>query len=188
MESPSGVPDYLTYYFRDGQRPFEVITDLDPEAAQAILRNDVLWRGDGTYLDHRKSHERLLRDLFIEKGGHPSRHYPIYAILGESPVGPHDLESEYSLKICIPLRDLSRDDVSFTYPDSLYEVALEDLHRLYLPRSVRPTVYAVEELARVVSVYRVYEINNHYIEAQVWNDRPLKPYADKACWRRCVKR
>jgi hypothetical protein len=182
------VPDYLTYYFRDNQRPFEVITDLDPIVAQDILKNDVLWRGDGTYLDHRKNHEHQLRELFILKGGHPLREYPIYAILGESPVGPHDLENEYSYKINIPLYDFSRDDVCFTYPDSLYEVPLDHLCRLYLQRNTQPTVYTIEELAKVVNMYRVYEINNHYIEAQVWNDRPLRPYADRDYWRKCIKR
>jgi hypothetical protein len=182
------VPDYLTYYFRDKQRPFEVLTDLDPVIARNILKDDVLWRGDGTYLEHRRDHERLLRDLFIQKGGHPSRQNPIYAILGESPTGPHDLENEYAYKIRIPLRDFSRNDVSFTYPDSLYEVPLEELHRLYLPKNARPTVYTIAELAEVVRLYRVYEINNHYIEAQVWNDRPLAPYTGKACWRKCAKR
>ncbi len=181
-------PDHLTYYFRDGQRPFEVITDLDHEVAQDILKNDVLWRGDGTYLDHRKNHEHHLRELFIRKRGHPVREYPIYAILGESPVGPHDLENEYSYKINIPLREFSRDDISFTYPDSLYEVPLDDLHRLYLSRTERPTVYAIEELAQLVSTYRVYDINNHYVEAQIWNGRPLQAYADKRFWRKCVKR
>jgi hypothetical protein len=183
-----GVPDYLTYYFRADQRPFEVITDEDRMVAQSILKNDVLWRGDGAYLDHRKNHERLIRELFIRKGGHPSRQYPIYAILGESPVGPHDLENEYSYRINVPLQSLSRDDVSFTYPDSLYEVPLDDLTRLHLDRSTKPTVYTIEELAEVVSTYRVYEINNHYVEAQLWNDRPLRPYADKRYWRMCTKR
>ena len=38
------VPDYLTYYFREIQKPFEVITDLDPSRAVDILRNDSVWR------------------------------------------------------------------------------------------------------------------------------------------------
>jgi hypothetical protein len=190
---PSGsarvaVPDYLTYYFRDGQKPFEVLTDLDPRHAEDILKNDALWRGDGTYLGHRRNHEQAIRELFIQKGGHPSRNNPMYAILGESPTGPHDLENEYAGKIRIPLAALSRDDVCFTYPDSLYEVPLDDLGRLFLERNQRPSIYLIEELAQVIATYRVYEINNHYIEAQIWNDLPLAPYADPHHWRRCMKR
>jgi hypothetical protein len=183
-----GIPDYLTYYFRDGQKPFEVLTDLEPSRAEKILENDTQWRGDGTYLGYRKNHERLLRELFIEKGGHPSREHPIYAILGESPTGPHDLENEYARKIRIPLSVINRDDICFTYPDSLYEVPLDDLGRLYLERSSRPTVFTMERLDRVIATYRVYEINNHYLEAQIWNDRLLEPYADARHWLRCRKR
>ena len=168
------VPDYLTYYFRDGQRPFEVLTDLDPARAEEILNHDTQWRGDGTYLGHRVNHERHLREGFIRKGGHPSRGHPVYAILGESPTGPHDLENEYAWKIRIPLADFSQDDVCFTYPDSLYEVPLDDLGRLSLARNTRPAIYTIEELALVIRTYRVFEIHNHYVEAQIWNDRPLE--------------
>ena len=182
------VPGYLTYYFRDGQKPFEVLTDLDPAHAETILSNDTLWRADGTYLAHRKDHECRIRGLFIRKGGHPVRQHPVYAILGESPTGPHDLENEYARKIRIPLAAFHRDDVCFTYPDSLYEVPLDDLGRLYLERSVRPTVHTMEELAGVIDTYRVYEIHNHYIEAQIWNDRPLRPFADGRYWMSCTKR
>ena len=182
------VPDYLTYYFRENQKPFEVLSDLDSKLAEAILQNDVLWRGDGTYLAHRKNHESLLRNKFIQKGGHPSRDYPIYAILGESPIGPHDLENEYAYKIRIPLRALTRDDACFTYPDSLYEVPLDDLGRLHLNRNTEPTIYMIEELGHVIRQYRVYEFNNHYVEAQIWNVLPLMPYAEKIYWQKCVKR
>ena len=58
---PQSVPDYITYYFREGQKPFEVLTDLDPDIAQEILKNDTLWWGDGTYLKHRRT--RSLSDL-----------------------------------------------------------------------------------------------------------------------------
>ena len=75
--------------------------------------------------------------------------------------------------------------IKVTYPDSLYEVPLDDLGRLYLERNERPIVYRVEDLARVIATYRVYEYNNHYVEAQVWNDEPLCSYADRRCWQSC---
>lgn len=182
------VPDYLTYYFRDNQKPFEVLTDLDDNVAKALLRNDTLWRGDGTYLTHRKNHEKVIRDLFIQKGGRPKRDYPIYAILGESPIGPHDLENEYIYKINIPLHEFTRNDISFTYPDSLYEVPLDDLGRLYLQRNDVPIVYTIDELSNVIEKYHVYEYNNHYMEAQIWNDEPVEQFADKSYWKKCIRR
>ena len=179
------VPDFLTYYFRDGQTPFQVLSDLDECVAQNILKQDILWRGDGAYLAHRKQHERILREQFIASGGRPKRQYPIYMILGDSPDGPHSLDREYDYLIRIPIQAFTADDVSFTYPDSLYEVPLDDLGRLYLERNERPTVYRLEELRRVIETYRVYEFNNHYVEAQVWNDEPLLPYLDNRAWQRC---
>jgi len=182
------VPDYITYYFRDGQKPFEVLTDLDPDVAQEILKNDTLWRGDGTYLKHRKEHEGKLRECFVRRGGKPTRKHPIYAILGESPTDPHDLENEYAYKLRLPLDIFPRDEICFTYPDSLYEVPPDDLGRLYLERSMNPTVYTIEELGQVIQDYRVYEYNNHYIEAQIWNEKPILPFAKRIDRIQCISR
>jgi hypothetical protein len=178
---------YLIYFFRAGQVPFQVICDFDEHVAQQILQQDTLWRGDGTYLAHRKRHERILRTKFIEKGGKPGRQHPIYMILGDSPTGPHDLHLEYDYKIVIPISVFSPEDVSFTYPDSLYEVPLDDLGKIYLERNETPTVYRLEELARIIETYRVYEYNHHYVEAQVWNDAPLKGFADPINWKEASK-
>lgn len=179
------VPDHLTYFFREGQIPFQVLSDLDELVAENILKQDTHWRGDGTYLAHRKRHETILREKSIAKGCRPKLQYPIYMILGDSPVGPHSLNQEYDFRIRIPIGAFSADDVSFTYPDSLYEVPLDDLARLYLERNQSPTVYRLEELQWVITTYRVYEINNHYVEAQVWDSEPLHPYADSSYWHRC---
>jgi hypothetical protein len=100
-KSAMDIPDYPTYYFRENQRPFEVLTDRTDDVADAILSGDTLWCGDGTYFAHRKRHEGLIRDLFIQKRGSPIRRHPNYAILGESLVGPYDLENEYAYKIKI---------------------------------------------------------------------------------------
>jgi hypothetical protein len=106
-------------------------------------------------------------------------------ILGDSPTGPHDLHQEYDYKIIIPLDEFSAAEVSFTYPDSLYEVPLDDLGKVYLERNQNPTVYRLAEIEQVLRTYRVYEYNNHYVEAQVWSDRPLGPYAERDHWRAC---
>ena len=96
-----------------------------------------------------------------------------------------NLHQEYDYKILIALEVFSVDDVSFTYPDSLYEVPLDDLGRIYLERSQSPTVYRLQEMESVIAMYQVYEFNNHYVEAQVWNDEPLQPYADRRFWHSC---
>ncbi len=162
-----------------------MLCELDEQLAEEILKNDVLWRGDGTYLAHRKRHERAIRAKFVALGGKPVRQHPIYMILGDSPSGPHDLHQEYDYKIVIPLGEFAADEISFTYPDSLYEVPLDDLGRLYLERNTSPTVYRLDEIEQVIGTYRVYEYNNHYVEAQVWSDRPLGLYAGREHWRAC---
>lgn len=166
-------PDYLSYFYRKGQKLFEVLSDLDDSVAEAILEQDVLWRGDGTYLTYRKEHERYLRERFIEKGGKPKREHPVYMILGDSPTGPHDLAKEYACKLIVPLSVFSPLDISFTYPDSLYKVPLDDLGRPYLEREPAPSVHRMDELEELIQTYKVYEFNNHYVEAQIWNNEPL---------------
>lgn len=97
-------------------------------------------------------------------------------ILGDSPTGPHDLRLEYPRCVTLPLSFFPRESTSFTYPDSLYKVPLEDLGQLYLERDPAPPVYTVEELPWLIETYRVYEFNQHYVEAQVWDDAPIQAW------------
>jgi hypothetical protein len=182
------IPQFLSYYFRKNQEPFQVLSELDENKAEAILKNDVQWRGDGTYLKHRIQHEEIIKNKFIEKGGRPKRKYPIYAILGESPIGPFDMENEYEQKIIIPVDQFNPEDISFTYPDSLYEVPINDIARLYLDRNIEPIVYKIGEMEEIIKQYRVYEIRNHYVEAQIWNDQNIQKYKDTKYWIQCEKR
>lgn len=95
-------------------------------------------------------------------------------ILGDSPPSPHDLHHNYERKLIVPCAIFSADDVSFTYPDSVFHLPVEDLGRVYLERNPTPTVYRVEDLETLIETYKVYDYMNHYIEVQVWNDEPLK--------------
>ena len=38
------VPDYLTYYFRGGQKPFEVLTDLAPDLPAVVIDEEIVGR------------------------------------------------------------------------------------------------------------------------------------------------
>ena len=89
-------------------------------------------RGDRTNFPARIKHEKLLRSLFIEAGGKPIRKNPIYMILGDSPTGPHDLNNDYGQKTQLPLAIFKSDIISFTYPDSMYKINLNELDRLNL--------------------------------------------------------
>ena len=173
------IPDYLTLFYRRGDKPFRSICDLEEAVAAEILRHDILWRGDGTYLTHRKRHEQYIREQFIGRGGRPTRKFPIYMILGDSPEGPHSLDREYEQSLKLPLKFFHWTSVTFTYPDSLYIVPLDDLGRIHLDRNDKPRVLLMKELEQVIQTYRVYEYNNHYIEAQVWDDEPVRRYCSE---------
>ncbi len=155
---------------------FDVLCDLPEKEAENILKGDELWRADGTYLRARKAHEKKIREAFIAAGGKPEREFPIYMILGDSNSGAHNISAEYPLHIKIPLSIFKPEEISFTYPDSLYEVPLDNLGRIQLERSKNPTVYRIEELEEMIQRYQVYKYNNHYVEAQVWTIKPLLLY------------
>jgi len=170
------IPNHLTYFYRKGQPLFQNICELDEEIAEEILSHDELWRGDGTYLVYRKKHEEFLRKAFIAKGGKPQLKHPIYMILGDSPIGPFDLHNEYDHFIQIPVSIFPVESVSYTYPDSMYKVPLDEPGRVNLKRDPAPEVYLLHEIPDVIARYEVYKHNNHAIEAQVWSLQPLRKY------------
>ena len=60
--------------------------------------------------------------------------------------------------------------VSFTYPDSMYELPISSYGVVGDGRRTNtPKVYLYEDLPAVIQKYRVYENYRFYIEAQVWN-------------------
>lgn len=172
----NSIPNFLTHFYRKSQKPFQNICDLNIQTAEKILKEDINWRGDGTYLSARIQHEELLRSMFIKKGGKPIRKNPIYMILGNSPTGPHDLNNDYEQKIQLPLAIFKSDIISFTYPDSMYEILLNELDKLYLERTDSPQIYIMEELPYIAETFEVYAHNNHYIEAQIWDDKPIEEF------------
>lgn len=38
----------------------------------------------------------------------------------------------------------------------------------------------MEELEELIRKYKVYEFNNHYVEAQIWSNEPLEEYMNVA--------
>ena len=61
-----------------------------------------------------------MRAEFLKKGCNPTDEFPIYFVLGKSPwLEKNKPQKVEGMEISIPLAYLSRDDVSFTYPDSM---------------------------------------------------------------------
>jgi hypothetical protein len=169
----SMIPDYFTYFFREGQERFQSIYELDDEEIERIVNGET-WREDGTYIAFRKQLEQRMRTQFLEKGGVPQRHHPIYMILGDSPQSPHDLHKNYAHKLVIPRTIFSDTDVSFTYPDSVFHLPVDDVGRVYLEQNPTPTVYLNDDLDHVIDIYRVDEYNNLKV-ARNLGRRPFSP-------------
>ena len=73
----------------------------------------------------------------------------------------------------IPIEMLDLKSLSFTYPDSMYELDYDESGNIIGgKRTNTPRVYTFDEIPAMVEKYNVYGDYVHYIEAQVW-DREL---------------
>jgi hypothetical protein len=178
-------PDYLTHYYEQTRGPFKTLSDLaaaDAERLQHELWQDVRLfasKRDETYLKTRRQLERLVRERFIERGGHPSRECPFTMVLGSC----RWFYSWYinTREIQIPMRKFDPDSISFTYGDLFPAMRFND------GKPYRGKVYLVAELEALVETYGLPQDTNpdgklgpdRYIEAQVWTKDPVEAYAKR---------
>jgi hypothetical protein len=128
------------------------------------------------YLRKRFELEVKIRRLFEEKGGKPKLARPHYMILGSCPW----LKSWYvdGQELQIKLALISEDCMSFTYGDSFPAMRYKD------GKPYRGQIYVMSELREIIQCYGLpQEWNSNgtggperYIEAQIWDDAPLKEY------------
>jgi hypothetical protein len=128
------------------------------------------------YLVIRRELEQRIRGLFIARGGQPRRETPHYFILGSCPW----VQSWYrdGREVRVPLTDIDPAVVSFTVGDSFPAMRYQD------GKPYRGQVYRVAELPDVIRLYGLPQVWNpdgklgpdRYIEAQVWDDEPLKDW------------
>jgi hypothetical protein len=173
---------YLYHYFECTRGPFHNLSDLPAEEAEAVLAA-IRERGEGfasqrnsEYLTIRRELEKLVRKLFIEKGGEPLRERPHYMIVGACAW----LESWYKkgCELHIPLKDFDPKQVSFTYGDTFPAMRYTD------GKPYRRQVYTLAELPDLTAYYGLPQEWNadgtygpdRYIEAQIWDDSPLKTW------------
>jgi hypothetical protein len=175
-------PTFITHYYEASQGAFRSLSDLSLEHAEAILQQiqeaGIVFasKRNSDYLEIRKSLEKQLRKLFIEKGGLPKRLRPHYFILGSC----EWVKTWYrdGREVRIPLNTLAPKIVSFTYGDSFPALRYID------GKPYRGQVYTLDELAGVIRDYGLPQVWNsegkygpeRYIEAQVWDDEPVKGY------------
>jgi len=116
----------------------------------------------------------------IRIGGKPTNTVPVYTTLGESPEGEFGMRwdiQKNAEEIRIPVKEIDMKAVTFTYPDSMYEMIVDvDGKKTGGGRTNTPKVYLYSELPEVIQKFRVYENYRYYVEAQVWNRDMLHKY------------
>ena len=178
-------PEIIVHYYEANKGPFRSLSNLSMEEAESILQRI---RQEGMvfaskrnldYLRIRKSLEERIRQLFIEKGGQPKRLRPHYFILGRCDW----VKSWYcdGREVQILLKTVDPRVISFTYGDSFPAMRYQD------GKPYRGQVYRLEELSEILARYGLPQVWNsegeygpeRYIEAQVWDDEPVKEYVGK---------
>ncbi len=179
----STLPDFLSHYYEATDGPFRNLSDLPLHEAEAVMDGIRETGGQrlashrtGDYLIVRRSLERLVRQLFIAKGGQPRRERPHYMIVGACPW----LMSWYpqGRELRIPLAAFEPQIISFTYGDTFPAMRYRD------GRTYRGQVYTLAELPELIMEFGLPQEWNadgergpdRYIEAQIWAEEPLEPY------------
>lgn len=179
------LPDYLTRYYTKGEYPFVSLNDLPLEEANRVkkkhcLRNSIgEFYAEDDYLIQRKGIEKWIYHKLLGKGGCPKDWVPIYMTLGESPEGEFDIRVDIQKdagEFRINLNELDLKTVSFTYPDSMYELEYDEMGNVIGgKRTNTPKVYMYEELLEISKKYHIFKNGSlYYIEAQVWDRERLR--------------
>jgi hypothetical protein len=176
------IPIFLSHYFDASTGPFKNLSMLNQCEARDIMTRI---RHEGKlfasqrpqdYLEIRRELEARVRQLFIAKGGKPILTRPHYMILGASPWLKDWYENGSEVRI--PLVAFSKDIVSFTYGDTFPAMRFQD------GKPYRGQVYTLEEIPDLITSFGLPQEWNpdgekgpdRYIEAQIWDERPLKPF------------
>ena len=183
------LPDFLTHYYID--KPFRSLSHLPFVAVSKVLADISSTRRldfrltREEYIPRRNQIERQMRALFIEKGGQPILQAPHYAVLGTFSLYEEDVAYR---TVTIPITTLATHTVSFTFTDSYFAFSDANLRGVRIPpRPYHRQVFRLDELPGLVAEYglpgerwrtedqRRFDV---YIEAQIWDVEPLRPYLD----------
>ena len=182
---PEPSPNFLCHYYEAEIGPFVNLSDLPPSGAEAQLVRirqagcTFASQRSGDYLTIRCELEKRVRKCFIQKGGKPKRKSPHYMILGSCSWGKSWYIDGQELRI--PLADFSPEIISFTYGDSFPAMRYQD------GKPYRGQVFCLDEIPNLVLQFDLPQNWNpdglhgpdRYIEAQIWDDEPLKDYLHK---------
>ena len=192
--------DHLIHFYKSGTEPFRSLSALaDGEATQIMrdlyIEGSVYWErfeDPSDYLRVRRQVEQWLYREFIAKGGAPQQPYPIYMILGRSKwlqTAVDEVTRATTAEIQVPLALFQEGDISFTYPDSMvsFMAANQKEAEYYLPE-YHGKVFRLPEIRSIIETNGLpgerwgTNLPGHlanYIEAQVWNQKPLLEYKNQ---------
>ena len=176
------IPDFLSHYYENSAGPFSNLSMLPLEQAEQILEeirrngNRFASQRSSDYLTKRLELERRIRERFEEKGGRPKLRQPHYMILGTCAwlKGWYVDGQELQIKLTL----FPKECVSFTYGDSFPAMNYKD------GKPYRGQVYVMSELREIIKQYGLPQEWNsdgrggpeRYIEAQIWDNNPLRDY------------
>ena len=135
------------------------------------------------YMKLRRFAEERTRAEFIAKGGLPVLRYPRYLVLGTSKWFCDWYIDKREIRI--PLSCFDSQSISFTYPDCLISTLLaEDPKWKDRRKPYHGRVFTLEEVPDLVAEFGMpdeedpkrFEIDEHLIEAQVWDMKPIQDY------------
>jgi hypothetical protein len=194
--------DHLIHFYRRGTEPFQSLSALpDSEAMQVMadfyVEEAIIWerfKDPTQYLRARRQVEQWLYKEFVAKGGDPQESYPIYMVLGRSRWLLRMADAATlatTAEIQVPLSIFRECDVSFTYPDSMVSWLLEKQKppKYYLP-DYHGKLFTLSEIRSIIESNGLpgegwgTNLPDHlanYIEAQVWNHKPLLEYKVTKC-------
>jgi hypothetical protein len=189
--------DYLLHFYRSGTEPFRSLSALPDGEAMRIMQDlyvegSVFWErfeDPNQYLQTRRQIEQWLHQEFITKGGAPQESYPIYMMLGRSKwllTAPDAATLATTAEIQVPVSLFQECDISFTYPDSMvsFMAANQKESEYYLP-DYHGKLFKLSEILSIVEENGLPGENwgtnlpshlANYIEAQVWNQKPILEY------------
>ncbi len=174
--------NYLYHYYESEIGPFVNLSDQPEDKAEQILleiRNigeTFASKRSEDYLIIRRGLEQQARNRFIEKGGKPVRKVPHFMTLGPCEWLLDWYKHGKELKIHID--SFCPEIVSFTFGDLFPTMRYED------GKPYRKQVYTKGEIFDIIKAYGIPQEFNRdgklgperYIEAQIWDDRPLNEY------------
>lgn len=185
-------PDSITYYFKNGTEPFLSKSEYSDKQMLTVMNTH--FSGDTRFhknpLDNirrRRNTEKWLHEEFKRQGGKPKIRHPRYFVLGNS-----SYLAEYPgfngdfTTIEIPLHEINKLEISFTYPDSVVSRWLAEASgNNYYNSAYHGRLFMLDDIRKLLETYRItgeeWRKNpnrkyDFFIEAQVWTLEPLMKY------------